>query len=325
MALMDDRSTRVYDERIVWSPLTDEMFRPIRARFSSVQLKTPLTDGEYKRVAAFMEQHPKAVLTVAHAYEQQITDLEFLRFFPFLRLFVVHFRALESLDGLRHLSDSLETLGVRWSKRPLDLSVLRQLKRVRTLEIESHKKHIDALSQMRWLEDLTLRSITLPDLSLLLPLSALLSLDIKLGGTKDLSLLPRIGKLRYLELWMIKGLSDISRIGELTELRYLFLQALKNVTVLPDLSRATHLSRVHLETMKGLRDLRPLATAPALKQLALVDMRHLQPEDLQCLVGHPTLKAVTPGLGSNRKNAAAASLLGLPESSFPEAGEWRHL
>jgi hypothetical protein len=42
---------------------------------------------------------------------------------------------------------------------------------------------------------LTLRSITLPDLSLLLPLSQLRALDIKLGGTRDLTLLPQIGAL----------------------------------------------------------------------------------------------------------------------------------
>ena len=69
--------------------------------------------------------------------------------------------------------------------------------------------------------------------------------------------------------------------------------------------------------MKGLRDLRPLATAPALEGVELIDMRHLQPEDLAPLAGLPHLKAVTPGLGSRRKNTAAAALLGLPAISGP--------
>ena len=38
-----------------------------------------------------------------------------------------------------------------------------------------------------------LRSITLPDLSALVPLRRLTSLDIKLGGTRDVSLLPQVG------------------------------------------------------------------------------------------------------------------------------------
>ena len=166
---MQDGSRRVYEGRAVFSPLTDEMVRPIEARHASIDLTTPLTDDEYRRVANLMEQYPQTVLTTLPPYQHQVTDLEFLRFFPFLRRFVVHFRALESLDGLRHLSDSLEGLGVLWAKRQLDLSVLRQLKRLRVLEIESHKRHIEVLSEMTWLEDLTLRSITLPDLSLLLP------------------------------------------------------------------------------------------------------------------------------------------------------------
>lgn len=40
-----------------------------------------------------------------------------------------------------------------------------------------------------------------------------MALDIELGGTKGLGLLPRVGRLRYLELWMVKGLSDLSPRG----------------------------------------------------------------------------------------------------------------
>jgi len=72
-------------------------------------------------------------------------------------------------------------------------------------------------------------------------------------ATKDISLLPTVGRLRYLELWLIRGFSDISAVGRLDELRSLVLQALKNVESLPDLSGAGALRRVHLETMKGLR------------------------------------------------------------------------
>jgi hypothetical protein len=47
-------------------------------------------------------------------------------------------------------------------------------------------------------------------------------------------------------------------------------------------------------------------------------MRHLQPEDLAPLVGLPNLKAATPGLGSRRRNEAAAALLGLPPVRTPD-------
>ena len=110
----------------------------------------------------------------------------------------------------------------------------------------------------------------------------------------------------------------MTAVGGIPSLRVLFLQALRQVEELPHLAGATSLRRVRLETMKGLRDLRPLATAPALEAIELIDMRHLQPEDFTPLVGVPTLKAVTPGLGSRRKNDAATALLGLPLVRTPD-------
>jgi hypothetical protein len=159
---------------------------------------------------------------------------------------------------------------------------------------------------------LTLRSITLPDLALLLPMCDLLSLDLKLGGTKNLDLLPEVGQLRYLELWMVRGLSDLSAIAQVQTLQFLFLQALKQVTELPSLAALSELRRVHLETMKGLNDLSPVAHAPQLLELEAVDMRHLRPEAFAPFVGHPTLRFSTIGLGSLRKNEAVSALLGLP-------------
>ena len=322
---MDWATQRIYDERVISSPLTEEMLQSMDSQFSAVRIKSALSDDEYRRVANFLERHPSASFTFAPPFQYEATDLEFLQFFPFLRRFVVHFRELQSLDGLRHVSETLESLAVlRAGRRQLDLSSLRQLTKVRKLQIESHKRHIEILAEMTWLEDLTLRSITLPDLSILVPLTSLVSLQIKLGATRDLSLLPQIGRLRYLELWRITGLSDLSAIGELTELRYLFLQTLKHVIELPDLSHAIHLRRVHLETMKGLRDLSPLANAPALEQLLLLDMPQLQPEDLRCLAGHPTLKGIDVGLGNSRKNTAATALVDVPPASRANAGEWNN-
>ena len=158
-----------------------------------------------------------------------------------------------------------------------------------------------------------LRSITLPDLSLLLPLTDLRALDLKLGGTRDLRLLSRIGRLEYLELYMVRGLDDLEPIARVTTLQYLFLQAMKQVTALPDLSGLEELRDVHIEMMKGLVDLAPLMTAPALEKVSLVDMGHLQPADVEVLAGHPTLRFLTAGLGSVRKNRMAKELVALPD------------
>jgi hypothetical protein len=143
-------------------------------------------------------------------------------------------------------------------------------------------------------------------------LKRLLSLDIKLGGTKDLGYLPEIGQLRYVHLWMIKGLSNLAPVGRITSLQNLFLQALKNVTVMPSFAKLPLIRRIHLQEMKGLFDLKPIAKAPALEDLIVYDMRHLEPDAFCPFLGHPALKRAVIGLGGDRKNKAVKDLLGLP-------------
>jgi len=314
-----------FSSRQVSSPLTEEMLSPFPTPEGSVTFTSLLTDFDFERLADWMRGYPQLSLRVSRSRDG-ITDLEFLRFFPFIRHFgaVVLYHSLQSIEGLRHVSADLESLDIGATKHKLDLTVLERFSALKSLTLEGQTKGIAAISKLTMLEDLTLRSITLPDLSLLLPMTGLLALDIKLGGTKDLGLLPRIGTLEYLELWMVKGLTDISAVGNLPHLRYLFLQALRRVQALPDLSNDKQLRRIHIETMKGLHDLRPLATAPALEQLLLIDMAHLQPEDLRPLVGLPNLKGVDIGLGSDRKNNAARLLLKLPEATVPQGG-WREV
>jgi hypothetical protein len=148
---------------------------------------------------------------------------------------------------------------------------------------------------------------------MLLPLPELRALDLKLGGTRDLSLLPRIGQLQYLELWMIRGLDDLTPLADVATLRSVHLEALKQITALPaDLSRLTRLDTIYLEAMKGLADLTPLLTAPALRRVALVNMPHIEPAQVGVLREHPSLRYLIAGLGSDRKNRAVQELVPLP-------------
>jgi hypothetical protein len=311
------------DFRQVSSPLTAEMLRPAVTGRGVVQFDRRLTDEDFSRLGEWFRPYPEMTLRAYGSYDHSITDLEFLRFFPTLRRFGADamWDSLRSLDGLRHLPDDLEELGIGATKAKLDLAGLARFGDLRWLFLEGQTKHLEAISGLTGLDDLTLGSITMPDLSLLLPLTRLHSLDLKLGGTRDLALLPRVGELWYLELWMIRGLTDVEAVGRIPSLRQLFLQALRQVEALPDFREATSLRRVRLETMKGLRDLSPLATAPALEAVELIDMRQLQPDDLAPLVGLPHLTAVTPGLGSRRKNEAASTVVGLPLVREPD--DWR--
>ncbi len=302
------------------SPVTDEQLRPLDPRCRRVQFSEPLSDSELKRVAQFMRDYPDVTFRVYGHYLHKC-DLEFLRHFDFLRHFAVDIFDLKDFSGINYLPVELESLGLgQTRKQSHSLRFLERFRSLRHLYLEGHKKDIEVLGHLVNLESLALCSVTLPDLSILRPLVRLLSFVLALGGTRNVTLLPEIGRLRYLEIWLVRGLSDLSAIAEIRTLQYLFLQALKRVTVLPSLGRLHLLRRVHIETMKGLNDLQPIADAPNLEDLLVIDMRHLTADALRPFVGHPQLKRATAGLGSMRRNEEARRLLSLPEVDRTEGG-----
>ena len=300
--------------REVSSPLTTSQLKSLDPRCERVQINSHLTEKEFRKLAGFLREYPNVGLRVYGNYEKNIADLDFLKHFSFIKKFTVEVWELENFDGLEVLQTDLEELGIGQTRsKRHSLRFLERFPNLKTLYLESHTKDFATVGQLQHLEDLTLRSITLPNLSVLTALSHLKSLDIKLGGTTDLRLLPKVGKLRYLELWLIRGLTDITPVAKVESLQYLFLQALRGVNKLPSFHRLTALRRLHIETMKGLTDLRPICTAPALEELIVTDMPHLQPKAFRPLMGQPTLKAASIGLGSLNKNKAVHDMLNLPQ------------
>lgn len=296
--------------RQVSSPLTREMLRPLKPECKFVQFDSLLSDREFKRLATLLRRHPKVTLRAYGSYDGSITNLDFLRHFPTVRSFQADVYNLESIDGLNFLPTELASLSLGQTKHQFSLQPLARFTSLNRLHLERHSKDLSVVAGLTEVTELSLRSITLTDLSLFRSLTKLETLAVKLGGTKILDGISAFPNLRYLELWMIRGFTDLGPITEVPSLQNLFLQALKNVRTMPDLSSLTQLTKIHLETMKGLTDLRPLLTARALQELWLVDMRHLHPEDVAVLAAHPTLTRARVGLGSARKNDEAMARLG---------------
>ena len=296
--------------RIVRPPITAAQLRPPGPECRTVQFSEILTEQDHEKLSKFVRNHPHLRLRVYGDFHK---NLDFLHYYPGIRHLEVDGFKLQDFDGLNDISPDLESLVLGQTKgQAHSLSFLQRFPRLRTLYVQRHTKDIEVIGSLLLLEDLTLRSITLPDLSILRPLKRLNSLDIKLGGTKNLDLLPKIGRLRYLELWMIRGLTDLRPIASVRTLQYLFLQALRNVKELPSLARLHSLRRLRLQTMKGLSDLRNAAKAPALQELVVLEMPHLEPEAFRPFTKSRTLRKATVQLGSDRQKKAVAELLGLP-------------
>jgi hypothetical protein len=285
-----------------------------------VQFCKKLNDDEYQLLAKELVGRPEVGLRVYHSGRTEFTNLEFLAYFPDVRKLSIELCWLTDISGFEAVRD-LEELTFGWTdKKSYSLQLLKRFGSLRKLYIEGHKKDIEAITTLKRIRRLTLRSITLPNIEFLCALPDLQHLEIKLGGTKDLRGLASLEHLKYLELWLIKGLADLSVIAEVVSLESLFLQALKNVTELPSMRALEQLQSIHLETMKGLTDLHPVAEAHNLKTLRLIDMPNIDPKGLTCFIGHPSLREFHGGLGSLKKNAYAEALLGLPPSVWLPPG-----
>ena len=297
------------------SPLTPEQLRPLEADCRRVQFSEPLTEMERRRVATLLREYPSVGLRVysgtSRKFDTTYTTLGFLEQFGQVRRVSLDIREVDDFSGLRFLHPDLEELQLGETSKRISLRPLERFGDLRDLYLHGHDKDFEVVSDLRRVRRLSLRSITLPDLGTLRGLGELEELELKLGGTRDLRLLPEVGRLRYFEAWLVRGLADLEPLAGVRSLRSLFLEALKQVKALPSLAPLTELTHVHLQNMKGLYDLAPVAAAPALTDLILVQMGHLDPEALRPFVGHPTLRAASIGL-SERKAATVDALLPLP-------------
>ena len=292
----------------VESPITAKNLAAINANIGRVQFGKVLTERDHLKLAERLRQFPQVCLRAYETSTNPARDLDFLRYYPGLKRLDVGLRGLQSIEGIKHVAGSLEGFYFDSTEKKFSLEFLADLRKLKTLALEGHSAGIEAVSTLENMEDLTFRSITLPGLELLTPLKKLWSLDIKLGGTKNLAALSRLKSLKYLELWQVRGLSDISVISELTSLQHLFLESLKNVKAFPSFRRLKQLRRVKIQNMKGISDLAPLLEAKHLEDFVVRLARHLTPESFLPLVKHPSLKAIGFGLGSTKKNQAVAAM-----------------
>jgi hypothetical protein len=210
------------------------------------------------------------------------------------------------LDGL---PPSLKILYLEEAKKKtLSLKPLSRFQKLRRLYVERHHKDLNVVSELGSLEELVLRSITVPSLSFLSSLQNLRVLDLKLGGTRNLDVLGDLANLKKLEIWRVSRLMNLDDVVKARDLRVLYLQDLPNVTRLPSFAPMKELREVHFDHLNGLKNIVPVTEAPGLEWFSLTSAPHCSAETLKPLLRHPTLKRVSVGLGSFRKNREVRAL-----------------
>jgi len=281
----------------------------------SIIFHAPLQNKDFDYLLKYVAKFQYIRIVITNYEDHFWNDLSFLSKFTDINNFMLSNETFDNFDELKYLPDSLEVLNICATKKKLDLKFLERFQFLQKLIIEKNSKNLKVVGKLRNLTSLTIRSITLPNLDIFLPLADQLeSLDIKLGGTVDLDSLPKFTKLKYIELWQIRKFTDLTPIFQTISLECIFLQSLRNIVQLPNMKELINLKFFHMENMKGLYDFTPINDAPVLEDLRLVDMIHLKPEDIEPLVGHPTLKYFRAGLGSLKKNNVVEKMIPLPEN-----------
>lgn len=287
------------------NPITTESWKLINDRLISLRPDIQIRIyGHYSKVCDLgtLKYIPN-VENLAVDCLRDVNNFESIKDLKRLSSLSVGIYNLDSFEFLGALPDSIEKLflGGTKSKKP-SLEDITKLANIKELYVEGHNKGIEFIGDLGQLEKLVLRSVSPKNIEFIRKLPKLWSLDIKLGGIKELHSIEGLDNLKYLELWQVKGLSDISAISNLVGLQYLFLQSLTNVTELPDLRNLVNLRRIYLETMKGLRNLDGLFKAPALEDFIHVCAQNMDPNQYEPLMHLASLKKALFGFGSDKKN-----------------------
>lgn len=311
-----DKDTVFVDNLV--SPLATAKLRKPSKENVRLCICGDLVDSDAEKVAAFASRFKHSTIVIPRREKSQ-GSLRFLAHFPFLSGFDLQDENFKDDAELSHLPKGLTSLDVNdVGANKIDLQILENLPKLQSLCIERQTVNIDAIGSLKNLRRLTLFSVTLPDLKCLLPLKKIDTLEIKLGGTTNLDLIPQIGRMRNLELWRIKGLARLDWLSKAKTLEDIFLQDLRNVKKLPSFKSLNSLKSVTLDNVSGLSDLTPIAQAPKLTSIGLFDMKHLDPESLRPFVGHKALRYASISLGSRKKDKLAKEILPLPEPPEPD-------
>jgi hypothetical protein len=237
--------------------------------------------------------------------------LDFLKHFAGLKHLRIVLPNLTSLEPLRFVQDTLETLIIDGFEKPpkFSLGPIAHCRRLRWVGLVRAGKDLEVVWSLPELEELSLTGFRTSDLTPAKPLKKLRMFYVGFGGLENVEVLQMMPKLVAFQAMRTKGLSDLTPVATLTDLQYLALGDLAQVERFPDCSKLRKLRRAFLDTMNGIKDLTGLAKAPALEELIVINSK-ITADVFKPLVKHPKLKRATIGLASRKEEKAADAAFG---------------
>jgi hypothetical protein len=171
-------------------------FRPLEADCRVIQFDERLSASQLERAGQLIVDRPDVELYV---YDRAWRDLSFLRYFKTLQRLHIALYELDDITGLSH-APWLRELTFGETRKKFSLRFVESFPLLKRLVLVSQKTDLHSIRGLAELEHLALSGITLPDLSLLLPLVKLRKLALLLGGTRNLAGLAQLPQLEGLRL-----------------------------------------------------------------------------------------------------------------------------
>lgn len=223
-----------------------------------------------------------------------------------LELDVFDIGSFDALYGVT--SDLMQIrLGKTRSKKP-DLSVLRRFGRLEKLAIDGHKKGIESIRELHFLQELHVHGIPLEELGFLGELPKLTSLSIGQGKVESLDWLSGLPGLKKLRIRSAKKLAELNVLADLTKLERFELVDQPLLKTLPDLQNLLALQSVVCNNV-GLEDLDWIVTAPQLKRLAFRDVKTLEPKAFERLIAARRPDKLSVAMAKGGKHKAVQAIL----------------
>ncbi len=301
-------------------PLTEENLLRVKPTTNFIHFCADFSDSDYTRIAKVLDSAPYAILR----YWGSGTNLNFLKFFPNVKRLKLR-GVYDSFTPLEQLSAQLVDLHLCVPREgPFSLKALEKCLLLKKLSLTGSgdcgiktspdfTNAVNSLANLPGLETIFLHTVRLPDVDIFGDMASLKSISIVDSPIRDISGIGLASGLLHLHLGYLLN-SNLDFLRNLRCLQYLSLGHLSKIEALPSLAPLDHLRRVDLYSMKRLKNLSSIASAPNIENLVLDEERYLEPEDLQCFVGHSKLKYAWTDLGTARKNNAVKDLLGLPRA-----------
>lgn len=240
---------------------------------------------------------------------------------PGLKEFAFDVFEVESLDVLALVPTTLQQLRIGKTKtKKTDLSVLNRFTELKTLSVNGHTTNIETIGTLSSLRSLYISGMPLKELGYLKNLTDLRELHLSFGGAENLDSLAGMESLQLLKLLRVKGLSDLTVLPELKGLRLLGIEDQPHISSLPSLENLTELQRVFLNNV-NVENMEWAKTSKSLKELALLQMKHINAEDIESLIHHTSLERMIVHLKSAKQQKVAKQAI-MAAGLWDDSGWW---